>query len=279
MSEARQETSAAAAAAPPRKTARSPEPYTRPDLYDVLFSDLDFDKSYYLGLARAAPGPVLDLCCGTGRLLLPMLEAGVDADGVDLYAAMLDRARAKAAAGGFHPRLEVADMRSFSLPGRYAAVLIPFNAFAHNLTREDQRATLSCCHRHLLPGGLLAFDTFRATAQTLAEPYSSPVLEREVAHPESDHPVQIWDGRTLDAERQIQHSRIEIRELDAERQLVVAHRFETDVRWVQPDEIDRLLREVGFTDVRVEGGYEGEPVTESTSWLVIEARRGPDERS
>lgn len=260
---------AGGAAATPR---RAPEPYTRPDLYDVLFADLDFDLPYYLAKARAAQGPVLDVCCGTGRLLLPMLEAGVDADGVDLHPGMLARARAKADQGGFRPRLVAASMSDFTMPRQYAAVLIPFNAFAHNLTPEDQLATLRCCHRHLSPDGLFAFDAFRGTAQMLAEPYSSPVLEREVTHPEGDHPVQIWDGRSFDLERQIQHSRIEVRELDAERQLVATHRFETDVRWVQPEEIEGLLRRAGFADIRLFGGFAGEPVTDATSWLVIEAR-------
>ena len=260
----------------PGKT-RDPEPYTRPDLYDLLFSDLDFDKFYYLRWARAAAGPVLDLCCGTGRMLLPMLEAGVDADGVDLHSPMLEQARAKAAAAGFHPHLVAANMRDFRMPRRYAAVFIPFNAFAHNLTPEDQLATLECCHRHLLPGGRLAFDTFRASPDMLAEPSAPPVLEREVAHPTGGHAVQIWDGRSFDLDRCIQHSKMEIRELDADREPFLVHRFETDVRWVQPEEIEELLRRAGFAQVHVSGGYAGEPVIESSHWLVIEARRAPEE--
>jgi len=259
------------------QVARAPEPYTRADLYDVLFSDLDFDRDYYLTVGRAAPGPVLDLCCGTGRLLLPLLEAGVEADGVDLHPAMLARAREKVSAAGFQSRLELGDMRDFSLGRRYAAVLIPFNAFAHNLTTDDQRATLRCCYRHLEPNGLLTFDNFRATQATLDEPPSHPVLEREVADPVDGHPVQVWDGRSFDVERCIQHSRMEIRELDETRQLVATHRFETDVRWIQPDEIEALAHEAGFAEVSVAAGYAREPVTESSSWLVIEARRGAED--
>jgi SAM-dependent methyltransferase len=260
------------------QVARAPEPYTRADLYDILFSDLDFDRDYYLTVGRTAPGPVLDLCCGTGRLLLPLLEAGVEADGVDLHPAMLARAREKVREAGFSSRLELGDMRDFKMPRRYAAVLIPFNAFAHNLTSDDQRATLRCCFRHLEPNGLLTFDTFRVTEGTLHEPPSHPVLEREVAHPVDGHPVQIWDGRSLDAEHCIQHSRIEIRELDETRQLMAMHRFETDVRWVEPDEIEALVREAGFAEVQLAAGYAREPVTEASNWLVIEARRGAEAR-
>jgi hypothetical protein len=160
------------------------------------------------------------------------------------------------------------------MPRTYEAVLIPFNAFAHNLTPADQLDTLRCCHRHLRPGGLLAFDAFRATDEMLAEPSAPPVLEIEVAHPDDGHPVQLWDGRDLDPATRIQHSRIEIRELDARGEAAAVHRFETRVRWVEAAEMEGLLTRAGFTDIRIEGGYAGEPVTESTASLVIRARRG-----
>src|SRR2546425_573503 len=114
------------------RSARAPQPHARPDLYDALFWELAFDHEFYLARVRAAGGPVLDLCCGTGRLLLPMLETGADVDGVDLHPGMLARARARAAAQGFHPTLLAADMADFTMPRRYASVFIPFNAFAHN---------------------------------------------------------------------------------------------------------------------------------------------------
>jgi hypothetical protein len=85
------------------QVARAPEPYTRPDLYDVLFSDLDFDRDYYLRVGRGAAGSRCSTCAGTGRILLPLLEAGVDVDGLDLYPAMLALARASQR-GGVPPR-------------------------------------------------------------------------------------------------------------------------------------------------------------------------------
>jgi SAM-dependent methyltransferase len=77
-----------------------PSPYEAPELYDLMFETLDFDLPYWLKVGREAGGPVLDLGCGTGRILLPLLEAGVDADGVDLHRPMLAYARRKAEATG-----------------------------------------------------------------------------------------------------------------------------------------------------------------------------------
>src|SRR5512135_3400883 len=84
----------------------NPSPYDLPELYDQIFEGFDFDIPFWRATSSAAGGPVLDLGCGTGRVLMPLLEAGVDADGVDLYEPMLERARAKAEAGGFHPLLK-----------------------------------------------------------------------------------------------------------------------------------------------------------------------------
>src|SRR5204862_7835775 len=101
-------------------------PFDDAGLYDLLFEGFDYGVAFYLAQAREAGGPVLDLCCGTGRVLLPLLRAGVDADGVDAFPAMLEAARRKARAEGFAPELTRAEMREFRLPRRYALIIIPF---------------------------------------------------------------------------------------------------------------------------------------------------------
>src|SRR5262245_12585912 len=62
-----------------------PSPFDDGELYDILLQGLDYGIDFYVGLARAAKGPVLDIACGTGRVLLPVLQAGTDADGMDLF--------------------------------------------------------------------------------------------------------------------------------------------------------------------------------------------------
>ena len=261
-----------AAAAEPE----APEPYARPDLYDLLFARLDADLPFWLGAARGGPGeppgPVLDLCCGTGRVLVPLLEAGLEVEGVDLYPRMLALARSNAAARGHAPRLVAADMRRFETGRRYAAIVIPFNAFAHNLTTDDQLATLARCHAHLQPGGRLAFDVFSATPAMLAEPIAEPVLELEVEGASGGR-LQLWDGRRLDVPAQIQHSRIEVREIARDGSSGETHRFDTRVRWVHRFELDLLLRLTGFARWEIWGGPDRGPVTAQTAMLFALARR------
>src|SRR6185436_930865 len=98
-------------------------------LYDIFFERLDLGLDFYLGLAQSARGPVLDVACGTGRILLPCLKAGVDVEGLDLFPGMLARLRHKATTLGFEPQLHHLSMSTFRLPRRYALIMITFNAF------------------------------------------------------------------------------------------------------------------------------------------------------
>lgn len=251
----------------------APSPYTRADLYDLLFQDYTDDLDFYLGLAKAAHGPSLDVGCGTGRVLLRALEAGLDMDGLDESPEMLDRLRANAAARGLSPRVALADMRSFRMPRRYAGILIPFNAFAHLLTSDDQVAALHTCRDHLLPGGRLVFDVFSVTTPMLATPVAEPVLELETTNPATGLGLRLYDGRRLDVATQTQHSHIAIEELDAGAQVLRTHRFVTVVRWTHPIEMELLLRLAGFTRWEITGGFDGRPAAEHPGSIVVSAWR------
>src|SRR6516162_2721962 len=115
-------------------TASLPSTFDDGDLYDLMTKGIPYGLDFYVALAREANGPVLDIACGTGRILLPCLQAGVDIEGLDLFEPMLKTLRAKATALGLAPRLHHADMSDFSLPRRYGLLMIPFNAFIHNMT-------------------------------------------------------------------------------------------------------------------------------------------------
>lgn len=253
-------------------TATMPEPYVRPDLYDLLFDSLDVDLDFYLGVARRAAGPVLDLACGTGRTMLPMLEAGIEAVGVDASEPMLERLRAKAAARGLAPALHRARMADFDLGRRFGAVIVPFNAFAHNLAADEQIATLRGCHRHLEPGGTLALDVISLPAERIARPGPRRRLEREVPHPETGLPVRLWNTQRLDVVAQVQHSRYDIEEVSRDGSTSV-HRFESPMRWVSPAEMSLLLRLAGFGRHAIHGDFDRSPVTAAGDFVVVEARR------
>ncbi|HEY8489913.1 MAG TPA: class I SAM-dependent methyltransferase [Dehalococcoidia bacterium] len=127
--------------------------------YDREERGVPGDVAFYVGLARRAEPPVLELGCGTGRVTVAIARAGVPAVGLDLSEPMLRRARRRAA-GVRNVRWVLGDMREFRLPERFGLVVVPHRSFQHLLTAGDLLATLQRVHQHLRPGGRLAFNLF-----------------------------------------------------------------------------------------------------------------------
>jgi SAM-dependent methyltransferase len=248
-------------------------PFDDGELYDTWLENYDGGLDFYKRLAAEARGPLLEVACGTGRVLLRLMQAGYDIDGVDLFESMLKQLRAKATARGLSPHVQQGDMAGFKMPRKYALVMIPFNAFIHNETQERQIDCLNCCREHLLPGGLLAFDTFFPGPKLICQPQGERVLEGEYTHPVNGTTVRFYDTRTFDRVRQIQHSFNEVEETTADGSINVLHRSEFDARWVYKDEMALLLRVAGFSRWEIDGNYDGKPLTEETDQMIVRAWR------
>lgn len=256
-----------------RMTAEAPvSPYADADLYDVVYSWYTPDLEFYLATAREARGPVLEVGCGTGRVLIPTLQAGVDIDGIDLSPAMLERLRGKAAALGLSPRVTAADMRDFTLERRYERITIPFRSFMHLLTTGDQLRALRCIREHLEPGGRLVMNLFYPSFRIMAERENRRQLQREFTHPAHGGAVAFTDLTRYDRVNQT---------LAVERDVVetppgaepVTHRYGFRLRWTYRFEMELLLAAAGFSRSHVAGGYDGRPFGEDVEEMVWTAWR------
>ena len=246
---------------------KNPSPYDAPELYDLLFDSLDFDIPYWLDVARAAGGPVLEVACGTGRILLPILKAGVAADGFDLSPAMVARLKDKIRTNGLTARAEVADMRNFSMGRRYARIFCGFNGFAHCEMIEDQLAFLRRSLEHLDPGGALVLHMSYPGPAYWSEPEGAAVLEHEAPRPGGGK-IQLWDNRKKDVVGQRQDSEVEIWELDASGRPATAHKFSTSQRWVYRFELELLFRATGFSRWDILGGFDGRPLKAADDQMI-----------
>ena len=245
-----------------------PSPYDAPELYDLLFDALDFDIPFWQKVAREAKGPVLETGCGTGRVLLRLLESGFDADGLDLSEPMIERFRAKAKGKGWEARAVVADMRDFSLPRRYARLICAFNSFAHCETTDDQIRALCCCRKHLEPGGSLVIHMSYPGPKYWAEPDGVPTFEVEVEDAVGGRTIQMWDTRTKDPVAQLQRSEVEIRKLDKSGRTVASRWFTTSQRWVYRFELELLFRLAGFSRWTVTRGFDERPLTKPEDQMI-----------
>ena len=256
-----------------QKTGKAQTPFDNGELYDAIFGDLDYDRTFYVELAREARGPVLEVACGTGRILIPCLEAGVEVDGIDLFPSMLEMLKRKAKARGLNPRVQAGDMRDFTLPHRYDLIFIAFNGFVHALTSEDQLKTLRVCREHLLTGGMLVFNIFFPGLEYLSGKEGVPVLETESVHPRTGWKLRVFDTRTFDRVEQVQHSRIEIHELDPEDRAAVIHVSETDMRWTFKHEMQLLLQLAGFQRWELCGGFDRRSLARESDLFIVFAWR------
>ena len=153
------------------------------------------DIEFYVDEALTANGPVLEVGCGTGRVLIPTARAGVTIDGLDGSPAMLarcaDKLRAEADAVRSSVQLHEGDMRDFDLRRQFALVTIPFRPFQHLLTVDDQLACLTTIHRHLEREGRLILDLFNPSLDYLAN------RQIGLEMPEGP-PTTLPDGRHLE---------------------------------------------------------------------------------
>jgi SAM-dependent methyltransferase len=222
------------------------------DLYDHVspYRALT-DVGFYVDAASESGGPVLELGCGTGRVLIPTARAGVEITGVDLSPGMLAVCRRSLAAEPAHVQSRVqlvhAPMTSFELGRSFRLVTIPFRPFQHLVTVEDQIACLDCIRRHLAPGGRLVFDLFNPSLDAIV---NNPIGIEGDPEPEfatSDGRRVVRRHRTVAQDRFRQTGQFEliyyVRHTDGRTERLV-HAF--TMRYFFRFEVEHLLTRAGF---------------------------------
>lgn len=101
------------------------------NIYDGMNTDLTDLEFYKKWLPKNKDARILELCCGTGRLTLPIAMDGYDISGVDNTSSMLEQAKVKASGAGLEVKFIEADIRTLDLPEKYDLIFIPFNSIHH----------------------------------------------------------------------------------------------------------------------------------------------------
>jgi len=236
--------------------------------YDAVVADGDReDVAFYRERALAADGPVLELACGTGRVTLPLLRAGVDVDGIDLSADALALLREKAVAESLDPTVWQADMTEFAVDREYSLVVCPFNTVQHLLTIEDQLAALERVHDALEPGGAFVFDVFVPSFDVICDRYGAwQTHEREYRG--VTHEVRTR-SRLVDEVEQYFAVEIEVYAPDGEQ--VVGDEFR--LKLLPKREIELLARLSPFAEWEVAGGFERDAIADGDGTQVWTLRK------
>ncbi len=139
------------------------------------------DRDFYLHFAAAANGRILELGCGTGRILIPIAESGYAITGLDISEYMLSKCRQKLESLPKHLKENVqlikVDMRCFKLDSLFHLAIFPAHAFQHLIRVEDQISCLSTLNRHLHMKARLIFDVFNVDFKIINNPRRSDEIE------------------------------------------------------------------------------------------------------
>jgi SAM-dependent methyltransferase len=241
--------------------------------YDLTHDALSEDIPLVLQLAREAEGAVLELGCGTGRLLLPLAQAGCRVVGVDNSRGMLARATVRLAQAPEMVRGRVTllaqDFRQLTVEqGVFSLAVIPYNTFLH-LETAAKRAVLRLVRGCLGENGRLFLDMtnpFWLAEMDEAEPEF--VLEDELIDPQTGETVRQWSRGRVEAEAQT--VRIEWRyEVVGGEETAVSATY----HYLFPHELELLLRQAGFRLQQVWGDYDATPFAEEQPRLLILAAK------
>jgi SAM-dependent methyltransferase len=242
--------------------------------FDADNAGFDDDLDLVLAYAQRTGGPVLELGCGTGRLLAPLMDAGLEVTGVDMSAGMLEIARQRLGAPGAKARhsLIAGDYTQMDLRGPYALAVCAMNTFMHLADPAAQVTALRHWRKHLRPGGLLILDLFNPDVAELASLDGHLQLEKSWRDPASGFTVMKQVSRTLDQVRQLVHVTFVYDEIAPDGALHrTLSRF--DMRYLWPAEAQLLLASAGYRIGTTYGDWDLSELVDGSPRLIIVAER------
>ena len=251
------------------------EHYADAALYDYEYRHRRADVNFYRQLvtdALGAPGRVLELACGSGRVTTALLRAGHRVIGLDASMPMLRQAAARIGRLGRGARergaLVCADMRGFALGARFPAVVMAFNAFEHLYTRLEVRECLTSVREHLAPGGRLFFDVQNPDLRWLSRDPDKRWARTRFTHPRTGDRMIYSTNHEYDPVSQIVVIRLYYEPAPGSR--ATPEVITLSQRKFFPAELEAVLDANGFDIEARYGDFHGSPLEgQSETQLIV----------
>ncbi len=244
-----------------------------PRLYDWEHDTFTDDVGVYLAFARRFGGPILELACGTGRILEPLCRAGFACTGVDASPGMLARARERLAKAGLQARLEQQWLESMALDGQYRTILFPLDGLGLLLDRKDQASALRRARNVVTHDGRLVVDVSNGNLRGACDPAEELLRHVVAPHPDTGRTVTKWVIRRPDPSAQMDDLTFLYDEEEADGRLTRTT-IEMKLRWLTHFELEWLLEASGWVADELYGGYDLSPYGPDSERLLVVARPG-----
>lgn len=240
-------------------------------LYDLEHASFEADLDLYRNVAEAVGDPILELGCGSGRVLVPLAGCGFRVTGLDRSPPMLALARDRAQGAGVSPWVTLAtgtmtDAASVA-GGPFGLVLIPLDGILHLDRPEEQRAALAAARAALDPRGQLVLDVLNPSPETLRGFDGTVVAEGAWTLPDGTRVDKFSSRRHNQAEQLIETQLwYDLLSPDGSLRRV---RTAFSMRYLHRAELELLLEVTGYAQWELYGSYELEPLEDGSDRLIV----------
>lgn len=207
------------------------------------------DVEFYKEALKDYKGKILEPAVGTGRILIPLLQEGLDVDGMDISDEMLSLCSLHCKDRDLKPNLYKKDMKNFSLPDKYEAVILPAGSFLLLDDRNESIDALKCFYKLLLPNGQLIIDIF---LQTNFKVGSNSTKTWKV----NDRDLITLEETLVKVDYVNQYSISYLKyEKWRDRKLIETELEELPLRWYGIEEFKLILKDIGFHNITISSDY------------------------
>jgi SAM-dependent methyltransferase len=236
------------------------------DLYDI-YVPVIFDVEFFIKETTKTTGEVLELMSGTGRISIPLLEAGVKLTCVDISAQSNAILQNKLQRMRLNADVYTADVCELELSKKFDMVIIPFHSFAHITSPDDQRKALTRIQRHLLPGGMFICTLGNPKIRQQAVTGQLRLL-RTYPLPDTGK-LLLWVLENNDDEdEQIVEAKQFYEEYDANGVLRSKRLLELHFRFTQRDKFEELVKAAGFKVKAFYGDYSWSEFNDESPFMI-----------
>lgn len=242
------------------------------DLTKKIGQSFDGDIEYYRERLKDCNGRILEAMVGSGRVIIPLLESGLNIEGVDYSPEMLASCRLRCEALELNTNLYEADLKELNLPYKYEAIIIPGGSFLLIENREEAIQVLKRLYEHLEIGGRLILDLFLPDNDWNSDDLGKWVGSSLVHCLNGD--IITMESKCTEVDLFFNQNKVSLLKYEKWRngELIQTELQRFAIRWYSVEEFKFMLESIGFTNVQVYADFEyGKQPTNGNQKIVYEA--------